>query len=251
MWVEDIWWIVCARIAIQSGAAYHLIVLKILSVTIYPQLAAENVYARIQVGGCGDKPFVGIVSIDLVIAPVTSVHGQPRRMGIRRRRRFRCRRSIALGTTENWIAAGCRRLGEGNKLGHRAQGLVQAVELVSAATHAGAQAAEAIKRAVDAAVVGEIHDVLRVVVEQQECERVLGRMDSSDCAAAVGMGQVEKRVWRAAAAIRYCAGDLTFVKIDCTGIKICSSPIGNCREFQVVSPVCRTAAQIIAAIGNA
>jgi len=73
-------------------------------------------------------------------------------------------RSVGPGPGQNRVGVdgGLR---EGDELGHGAQGLVEAVELILPATAPGGEAGIAIERAVQTAVVGEIHDVLLVVVD--------------------------------------------------------------------------------------
>jgi hypothetical protein len=71
-------------------------------------------------------------------------------------------------------------LREGNELRHRAQRLIQAVELIAAAAGSGRKAGIAVQCPVDSAVIGEIHDDLCVVIDLHERQAVLIGMNVRD-----------------------------------------------------------------------
>ena len=154
-------------------------------------------------------------------------------------------------------------LREGNELRHRAQRLIQAVELIAAAAGSGRQTGITVQCAVDSPVIGEIHDDLRVVVDLDECQAVLIRMNVRDRTeirrTAINMGQVQEcGIGRRSGRDIRTAGrerirDHAFVEIDCAGIEIGRScSIGYGREFKIVGSLgSSAAAKSVAAGGDA
>ena len=141
--------------------------------------------------------------------------------------------TIVMRAAKNKISVRCR-FGNRDKLRHRAERLVQAVELVAQPAGARSQPGEAVERAVDASIIGEVEK--RRAVRDQEIDPMLVGMDPRNIAASVNVRQVLKCLVPAAIAEWRGVCDCAFIDVCRSGIDIGCSSVGNRCERQIVPP---------------
>src|SRR5437899_7784808 len=113
-------------------------------------------------------------------------------------------------------------LRERNKLAHRSQRLVQTVELIRAAAVARSQAAVAIERAINSAIICEIQN--RFAVRDHEIEIVLVGMNvrnrSEIRRTSINVSQIKKCALPRPAAHWRQTADRALVDVDRSGVEI-------------------------------
>ncbi len=86
-------------------------------------------------------------------------------------------------------------LREADELGHRAEVLIEVVELICARARTGGEAGKTVQRAINATIVGEIHQV-GAGSWDRVCDSVLVGMNVSERAervAAINVGEIQER----------------------------------------------------------
>src|SRR5580704_15029152 len=89
---------------------------------------------------------------------------------------------------------------EANELSHRPQILIEVVELISARAGTRSEAGESVQRAIDSAVIGEIHQIHRRARWNHVRQRMLVRVNmrrGRNGDASIDVGKIDKRRIRA------------------------------------------------------